>query len=137
MPYLHWGSKELCIINVHCHTLVGGVSGDTDLSDIDPLLSLLLSLLLLLLVGGSGLLTLRFLSASPDILPALSTPPLLSLPLLLGSSLNFFTGGGGLRSGLSLRFLLDCLLSSSGCFREVEGGGAICLCFSLRAGEGL
>lgn len=131
------------------YTLVGGVSGDMDLSDTDtdPSLSLLPSLpLLLLLAGGSGLLTLRLLSASLSILPALSTPPprlapVLSLPLLLGSSLDFFTGGGrGLRSGFSfetLRYLLDCLLSSSGCLREVEGGGAFCLCFSLGGGEGL
>ena len=108
-----------------------------DLSDMDPSLSLLLSRLFLLCTGGSGLLTLRLLSASPA--PLSTPPPPLSLQFLLGSSLDFFTGGG-LRSGLSfetLRRLLDCLLSSSGCFREVEGGGTLCLCFSLGGGEGL
>ena len=138
MPIMCAGKQKRTV-----HTLVGGVSGDMDLSDTDPSLSLLLSLLLLL--GGSGLLTLRFLSASITILPALSTPPPpppppppLSLPLLLGSSLDFLIGGG-LRSGLSfeaLRCLLDCLLSSSVCLREAEGGGALCLCFSLGEGEG-
>ena len=138
------GEKLYCTYPIH--TLVGGVSGDMDLSerDTDPSLSLLLSpLLFLLLTGGSGLLILRFFSAtSAIILPALSSPsppPLaLSLPLLFGSSLDFFTGGG-LRSGLSfetLRCLLDCLLSSPDCLREVEGGGGFCLCFSLGGGEG-
>ena len=139
--HLIWGK---CTVHVQCITLVGGVSGDTDLSDTDtdPSLSLLPSLLLLLLLaGGSGLLILRFFSAaSAIILPALSSPPPppLPLPLLFDSSLDFFTGGG-LRSGLSfetLQCLLDCLLSSSDCLREVEGGGAIfCLCFSLGGGE--
>ena len=109
--------------------------------DTDPSLSLLLSPLLLYLTGGSGLLILRFFSAtSAIILPTLSSPPplVLSLPLLFGLSLDFFTGGG-LRSGLSfetLWCLLGCLLSSPDCLREVEGGGGFCLCFSLGGGEG-
>ena len=110
--------------------------GDTNLS-----LSLLPSPLLLLLTGGSGLLILRFFSAtSAIILPTLSSPPplALSLPLLFGSSLDFFTGGG-LHSGLSfetLRCLLNCLLFSPDCLREVEGGGGFCLYFSIGGGRG-